>query len=95
MEGYCSTGQSPQWAVVPVEEGEEDRPQVTIQNGYKHTLRICINFCFYTATMVARTRLDVTLYVHCLIVITEMECVYCAVRTESLNRTDSAYSIIG
>jgi hypothetical protein len=20
MEGYCSTGQSPQWAVVPVEE---------------------------------------------------------------------------
>jgi len=26
MEGYCSTGQSPQWAVVPmeVEEGEEE-----------------------------------------------------------------------
>jgi hypothetical protein len=24
MEGYCSTGQSPQWAVVPVEEEEED-----------------------------------------------------------------------
>jgi hypothetical protein len=23
MEGYCSTGQSPQWAVVPVEEEEE------------------------------------------------------------------------
>jgi hypothetical protein len=24
MEGHCSTGQSPQWAVVPVgEEGEE------------------------------------------------------------------------
>jgi hypothetical protein len=22
MEGYCSTGQSPQWAVVPVEEDE-------------------------------------------------------------------------
>jgi len=22
MEGYCSTGQSPQWAVVPVEEEE-------------------------------------------------------------------------
>jgi len=21
MEGYCSTGQSPQWAVVPMEEG--------------------------------------------------------------------------
>jgi hypothetical protein len=25
MEGYCSTGQSPQWAVVPVEEEEVDR----------------------------------------------------------------------
>ena len=25
MEGYCSTGQSPQWAVVPMEEKEEER----------------------------------------------------------------------
>jgi hypothetical protein len=24
MEGYCSTGQSPQWTVVPVEEEEEE-----------------------------------------------------------------------
>jgi agmatine/peptidylarginine deiminase len=24
MEGYFSTGQSPQWAVVPMEEEEED-----------------------------------------------------------------------
>jgi hypothetical protein len=24
MEGYCSTGQSPQWAVVPLEEEEEE-----------------------------------------------------------------------
>jgi hypothetical protein len=24
MEGSCSTGQSPQWAVVPVQEEEED-----------------------------------------------------------------------
>ena len=23
MEGHCSTGQSPQWAVVPMEEDEE------------------------------------------------------------------------
>ena len=23
MEGYCSTGQSPQWTVVPMEEEEE------------------------------------------------------------------------
>ena len=24
MEGHCSTGQSPQWAAVPMEEEEED-----------------------------------------------------------------------
>ena len=30
------------------------------------TVRLCSNFCFSTATMVARTRLNVTLYVYCL-----------------------------
>jgi len=24
MEGHCSTGQSPQWVVVPMEEEEEE-----------------------------------------------------------------------
>jgi hypothetical protein len=28
MEGHCSTGQSPQWAVVPMEEEEEDDDDV-------------------------------------------------------------------
>jgi len=28
MEGYCSTGQSPQWAVVPMEEEEEEELQL-------------------------------------------------------------------
>jgi hypothetical protein len=27
MEGPCSTGQSPQWAVVPVEEEEEEEEE--------------------------------------------------------------------
>jgi len=27
MEGYCSTGQSPQWAVVPMEEEEEEEEE--------------------------------------------------------------------
>jgi TATA-binding protein-associated factor Taf7 len=27
MEGYCSTGQSPQWAVVPVEEKEKEEEE--------------------------------------------------------------------
>jgi len=33
--------------------------------GYKYTLRLCNTHCFSTAT-VARTRLTVTVYVHCL-----------------------------
>jgi hypothetical protein len=31
-----------------------------------HTLRICNTYCFYTAKMVAQTRLSLTLYAHCL-----------------------------
>jgi hypothetical protein len=27
MDGSCSTGQSPQWAVVPVEEEEEEEEE--------------------------------------------------------------------
>ena len=34
--------------------------------GYKHALTICNTYCFSTATMVARTRLIVTLWLHCL-----------------------------
>ena len=32
--------------------------------GYEHTLRIYNTYCFSTATLVARTRLNITLYVH-------------------------------
>jgi hypothetical protein len=32
MEGSCSTGQSPQWAVVPVEEEDEEEEEVTYKN---------------------------------------------------------------
>ena len=34
--------------------------------GYKHTFVLCNTYCFSTATMAARTRLTVTLYVQCL-----------------------------
>ena len=27
MEGHCSTGESPQWAVVPMEEEEEEEEE--------------------------------------------------------------------
>ena len=30
MEGHCSTGQSPQWAVVPMEEEEEEEEEEVI-----------------------------------------------------------------
>ena len=48
---------------------ESDRLQMTIWHmriscGYRHTLRISNNYCFSKATMVTRTRLNVTLYVH-------------------------------
>ena len=35
--------------------------------GYKHTHRICNTYCLSTATTVARKRLSVTLYVHCVL----------------------------
>jgi hypothetical protein len=33
MEGYCSTGQSPQWAVVPIEEEEEQGEEEEEEEG--------------------------------------------------------------
>jgi hypothetical protein len=33
MEGSCSTGQSPQWAVVPVEEEEEEEDEEEEEEG--------------------------------------------------------------
>jgi hypothetical protein len=30
MERYCSTGQSPQWAVAPMEEEEEEEEEVVV-----------------------------------------------------------------
>jgi hypothetical protein len=34
--------------------------------GHKYTVRICNTICFSTSTVVLRTRLNVTVYVHCL-----------------------------
>jgi len=52
---------------------ERSKPQMTMQRmhihaGYKHTLRICNTYCSSATTIVSRTRLNVTLYVHCLLV---------------------------
>jgi len=45
MEGHCSTGQSPQWAVVPMEEEEEKEEEV----GEEELFCLCVfNFiCLY------------------------------------------------
>jgi hypothetical protein len=40
MERYCSTGQSPQWAVVPVEEEEDDVVKYCIKLKKKAPLSI-------------------------------------------------------
>jgi hypothetical protein len=46
MEGSCSTGQSPQWAVMPVEEEEEEEEEVlfSLKHMIKHTFSLyCTN----------------------------------------------------
>jgi hypothetical protein len=40
MEGYCSTGQSPQWAVVPMEEEEEEEEEYIIVSGTTGTAHL-------------------------------------------------------
>ena len=41
-----------------------------------HTLRMCNTHCFYTATVVPRTRVTITLHIHCL------SCVTCILQHE-------------
>ena len=57
--------------------------------GYKHTLTICNTYCFFSATMVTRTRLNVTLqHAACLVIhVLDTESAYCAVRIGPLNNT--------
>jgi len=40
MEGYCSTGQSPQWAVVPMEEEEEEEEEE--ENSTQNNIAYCV-----------------------------------------------------
>ena len=47
MEGHCSTGQSPQWAVVPMEEEEEEKEEEEEQQQHSkfllHILQVLFN----------------------------------------------------
>jgi hypothetical protein len=59
MEKYCTPGQA-------TDDNMAHAHCTLDTKGYRHTLRICNTYCFSIATMVARTRFIVTLYVHCL-----------------------------
>ena len=40
MDGHCTTGQSPQWAVVPMEEeGEEEEEEEEVEDPGKDGMR--------------------------------------------------------
>jgi hypothetical protein len=43
MEGSCSTGQSPQWAVVPVEEEEEEEEEKKKKKKKRRRRRIALH----------------------------------------------------
>ena len=45
-----------------------DFPTKSLYTGYRHTLTICNSHCVCTTTIVARTYVSVTSYVHCLLV---------------------------
>jgi hypothetical protein len=59
VEKYCRTGQT-------TDDNMAHAHCVLDIKGYKHTLRIFHTHCFSMATMVRRTRLNVTAYVPCL-----------------------------
>ena len=47
---------------------------LTYKQGYRHTLRICNNYCSSAATVVKRTRFNVTLYVLCKVCNNHSDC---------------------
>jgi hypothetical protein len=59
VEKYCSIG-------LVTDDNVAHAHFMLFTYGYKHILRICKTYCFSTAAMVARTSLNVTLYVHSL-----------------------------
>jgi hypothetical protein len=62
-EKYCRVGQA-------IHDNMAHTHCMLDTKGYKHTLRMCNNYCFSPPSMIARTLLDVMLYtyVHCLFV---------------------------
>ena len=78
VEKYCRAGQST--------DGNMAHAHCVLHtSGYKHFLRICNINCFSTITRVARTRLIVTLKMHCLCCL--------SVLTSSLNKVHINLSV--
>jgi len=62
-----NTVQVDMWTGAQAADGNTAPALCMLDNSdYKHTLRIRNTYCFSIATMVARTRIIVTLYVHSL-----------------------------
>jgi len=59
MEQYCRAG-------LATDDNIAHARCMLNTSGYKHILRIYNTYCFFTATMLARKRLNVTLYIQCL-----------------------------
>ena len=59
VDKYCRAGQA-------TDDNVEHAHCMLDTWGYKDTLRICNTYCFPTAAVVARTRLNVPLHVQCL-----------------------------
>jgi len=57
VEKYCRAGQA-------TDDHVAHANWMLDTSCYKHLLRICNTYCFPTATVVARTRVNVTLCVH-------------------------------
>ena len=68
---YNSAVYEKMWKIFPSRRGHRRQyGACALHAGYlrllTRTLRLCNTYCFCTATMVSRARLNVTLYVHCL-----------------------------
>ena len=50
MEGHCSTGQSPQWAVVPMEEEEGGGGEEVVEEEEEEVIDFLLQAIFMAAT---------------------------------------------
>ena len=79
MEKYCTAGQGTDGYMA-------DAHCMVDNEGYKHILRMCNNYCFSIATMVERTLFIVTLYVHYFVINDIAECTAKEGRNAPVNR---------